>query len=129
MRTLFEEQLLGLKEEIEKLKKENGELRKAGTGQSASQNQQTANASPQPGAEIPAGEKFAAVREFLYGKIKSIIKSDSVNEKLVITPSGKNKEAVNIHLTDINAVNGELDLILNTLTIQAKLQKFIEMTK
>ncbi|EKD69589.1 MAG: hypothetical protein ACD_47C00070G0001, partial [uncultured bacterium] len=61
--------------------------------------------------------------------IKSIIKLDSVNEKLSITPSGKNKEAVNIHLTDINAANGELDLILNTLAIQAKLQKFIEMTK
>lgn len=129
MRALFEEQLIALKDEIEKLKKENGELRKAGAGQGAQPNQHTASVSQQPGAEIPAGEKFAAVREFLYGKIKSIIKSDSVNEKLSITPSGKNKEAVNIHMTDVNAANGELDLILNTLAIQAKLQKFIEMIK
>lgn len=128
-RALFEEQLKALREEIEALKKENSELKNSpGSAQTSSQ-AGAAAPSAVDYSQVPVEERFNVARSLIYSKIKAIIKSENVGDKLAILPSPKNAEAVNIHLLNINVTSGELDLILNTLLIQSKLQKFSELIK
>ncbi len=125
-RILFTEQLNVYKDEIEKIKKENENLKKSSPGNAASSQAVTSDIDY---SKIPVSDRFNIARNVIYNKIKTIIKAENMNDKLVITPSAKSSETINLHLLNLNVSSGELDLILNTLLIQSKLQKFNELIK
>ncbi len=129
-RALFAEQLNVYKDEIDKLKKENEELKKSGaTSSSTVLLPSQSPAGDIDYSKIPVGDRFNIARNVIYNKIKTIIKIENINDKLAIVPSAKSAEAINLHLLNLNITSGELDLLLNTLLIQSKLQKFSELIK
>ncbi len=130
-RALFNEQLDIYKTEIEKLKKENENLKQSCDAITNSQTAQTHIETPGSFnySRIPVNDRFNINRNLIYNKIKAIIKTDNINEKLAILPSNSNPDSIEVHLLNINIKNGELDLMLNSLLIQSKLQKFNELIK
>jgi hypothetical protein len=136
-RTLFIEQLKVYKDEIEKLENENKkleneneELKKSpGAAFPAGQGPSQAGPDDIDYSKIEVSERFSTARNLIYNKIKNIIKAENINDKLVIVPSDKSSGAISLHLLNLNISSGELDLLLNTLLIQSKLQKFIELIK